>query len=303
MLKVVGIKFNEWSKVYSFDPNDIDLKERDKIIVETGEGLAFGTVKAVPREISGNESSDVFKKVVRKANEEDLMQIERNREKENTAFCLCQEKISEMGLQMKLVSAEYLFDGSKATFHFTAEERVDFRELVKELASRLHTRIELRQIGVRDEARIKGGIGPCGRILCCSSWIDNFAPVSVKMAKRQGLSLNPSNISGMCGRLMCCLAYEYQNYLDGTMQQSSRERVIAKEKAEKTAYSPAAPEQVRTKEMQSDEISKPESVKETEISKQETATPEKTTATGEKKKWKKRRSRYRGKKKTKGSNE
>ena len=210
MLNIVDVKFQEWGKAYLFDAHDIELKDREKVIVETEEGLDIATVRKRLVVADREAPPQPLKKVVRRANEEDLMQLERNHEKEATSRSYCQDKIADMGLLMKLVKVEYLFDGSKATFYFTADERVDFRELVKDLAGRFHTRIELRQIGVRDEARHKGGIGPCGRILCCSTWIDKFEPVSVKMAKKQGLALNPANISGMCGRLMCCLSYEHK---------------------------------------------------------------------------------------------
>ncbi len=222
MLKIVDVKFQEWGKMYSFDTQGLDLKEADKVIVETDGGLCFALVKKGPYECEDVSNSKGFKKVLRKATEEDLMQIERNKEKERDAYNKCQEFVKRMGLNMKLVNVEYLLDSSKAIFYFTADERVDFRELAKELAHQLHIRIEMRQIGVRDEAKKKGAIGPCGRLLCCSTWITNFEPVSVKMAKKQGLSLNPSNISGMCGRLMCCLSYEYQNYLDGVMDKPAK---------------------------------------------------------------------------------
>ena len=231
MSKIIGVKLQEWGKVFYYDAQQIELLNLDQIIIETDEGLGLGTVKLLHAEQIANQQSDRLKKVIRKANDEDLMQLERNKEKENTAFTYCRDKIKRFNLNMKLVNVDYLFDGSKATFYFTAEERVDFRELVKDLASYFHTRIELRQVGVRDEARIKGGIGPCGRRLCCSTWIDNFEPVSVKMAKVQKLSLNPANISGMCGRLMCCLAYEYQNYVSGEMKRAAAAK--AQEKEEK----------------------------------------------------------------------
>ena len=217
MLKVAGVKFKDWGKVYTFDTQGLELKKTDKVIVETEGGLCFGSVRMPPYEPKQNASERNLKKVVRIATEEDLMQMARNKEKETDAFILCRETIAKMKLDMKLVNVEYMFDGSKALFYFTAEERVDFRELVKNIAGQVHTRIEMRQIGVRDEAKKKGGIGPCGRILCCTTWIENFGPVSVKMAKVQGLSLNPANISGMCGRLMCCLAFEHKNYIDGIM--------------------------------------------------------------------------------------
>ena len=217
MLKIAGIKFKDWGKVYTFDTQGLELKKTDKVIVESEGGLCFGSVRMPPYEPEQNAPRRDLKKVIRIATDEDLMQLARNKEKETDAFILCRDTIAKMNLDMKLASVEYTFDGSKAMFYFTAEERVDFRELVKNLAGQVHTRIEMRQIGVRDEAKKKGGIGPCGRILCCTTWIDSFGPVSVKMAKVQGLSLNPSNISGMCGRLMCCLAFEHKNYIDGIM--------------------------------------------------------------------------------------
>lgn len=229
---ITGIKFDEWGKTYDFDSDGMELEISDKVVVETEEGLAFGTVRTAPSEQSHQKPGGNLKKVIRKVSEEDLMQQARNQEKANDAFKACYSRIEETALDMKLINVEYLFDGSKAIFYYSAEERVDFRELVKDLASKLHTRIEMRQIGVRDEAKRKGGIGPCGRMLCCTTWIDKFGPVSVKMAKVQGLALNPSNISGMCGRLMCCLSYEHQNYLDGTMAKYAA-AVRAKSKIEK----------------------------------------------------------------------
>ncbi len=230
---ITGIKFDEWGKTYNFDSDEMELEVSDKVVVETEEGLAFGTVRTAPSEQPHQKPGGNLKKVIRKVSEEDLMQQARNQEKANDAFKACYSRIEETGLDMKLINVEYLFDGSKAIFYYSAEERVDFRELVKDLASKLHTRIEMRQIGVRDEAKRKGGIGPCGRILCCTTWIDHFGPVSVKMAKVQGLSLNPNNISGMCGRLMCCLSYEHKNYVDGTMAKYA-EAVKAAAKIEKT---------------------------------------------------------------------
>lgn len=221
MAIIAGIKFEEWGKTYSFDAKNIELHVMDPVIVETERGLCFGRVKVESHEVPDADVRGELKTVIRKATEEDLMQLERNREKEKEALRYCREKIDETGLQMKLVGVEYLFDGSKAIFKFTSEGRIDFRELVRDLAAKFHTRIEMRQIGVRDEAKIKGGFGPCGRLLCCSTWIKEFEPVSVKMAKSQGLSLNPANISGMCGRLMCCLAFEYQNYIDGVIPRPS----------------------------------------------------------------------------------
>lgn len=228
MSSIVGVKLREWERVQQCNAQEIELKEKDLIILETDDGLGSGTVKILHRQETSEDVKKGLKKIIRKANDEDLMQLERNHEKENTAFSYCQGKIKVFRLNMKLVSTEYLFDGSKAIFYFTAEERVDFRALVKELAAHFHIRIELKQIGVRDEAKIKGGIGPCGRLLCCSEWINSFEPVSVKMAKVQNLSLNPTNISGMCGRLMCCLSFEYQNYVSGEMSRQKEVKEPAK---------------------------------------------------------------------------
>lgn len=219
MQKVAGVKFRNWSKIYTFANQDFDLKAKDPVIVETEAGFGFGRVVIANDTLKPGIDKENLKKIVRIATEEDLMQVERNREKEQEALNYCRDKIEALALPMKLVDVDYIFDGSKAVFRFNSENRVDFRALVKDLAGKFHTRIEMRQIGVRDQAKIKGGIGACGRMLCCSTWIKNFEPVSVKMAKKQGLSLNPSNISGMCGRLMCCLTYEYKNYVDGEMDE------------------------------------------------------------------------------------
>lgn len=213
--KVVVVSLDGLGSVYPLYPEKIELHRKDRIILEADSGLLLGTVKSIPADSALISSPSNEYRILRKATDEDLMQVERNVEKGNEAFKYCQETTNEMKLSMKLVNVNYLFDGSKIVFNFTADERVDFRELVKNLAGRFHRRVEMRQIGVRDEAKIKGGIGICGRVLCCSTWINRFDPVSVKMAKVQGLSLNPTNISGMCGRLMCCLSYEYQNYVDG----------------------------------------------------------------------------------------
>jgi len=302
MLNIVDVKFQEWGKTYSFDAQNMELKDREKVIVETEEGLNIATVRKRLADAKRKEPEKSLKKVLRRANEEDLMQLERNCEKEASSRNYCRDKIAEMGLQMKLVKVEYLFDGSKATFYFTADERVDFRELVKNLAARFHTRIELRQIGVRDEARTKGGIGPCGRLLCCSTWIDNFEPVSVKMAKKQGLALNPANISGMCGRLMCCLAYEYQNYVDGTMA-----KVAAKKAKEALSDAPKEEWQPKPRQPRPDkkrEERRPEGRKTQGKKEQPRDIPKSTEAKKEaspeeekRKKSGKRRRRFRGKKK------
>ncbi len=290
MQRVVGVKFQDWGKIYSFDPRDLDLKEMDRVIVESEEGLGFGTVKTISPAPPSEISAKGLKKVVRRATEEDLMQVARNREKETDAFRLCREKIEQKGLQMKLVNVEYLFDGSKAIFYFTAEERVDFRELVRELAGQLHTRIEMRQIGVRDEAKMKGWIGPCGRLLCCSTWIKSFEPVSIKMAKAQGLSLNPANISGMCGRLMCCLSFEYRNYVDGVIPPSS----CGGCNGQKEARPPRGENTIscRPSDMVSGQDSGKrdrETVKDASQSSEGKRTDEKQTSRKKKKRWKKKR--------------
>jgi len=212
MEKVVSVKFNENGRSYYFSPNSIDLAVGDTVIVETAAGLAIGTVSHKEKEVEENEIVSPLKKVIRKATEADLKKTEENKEKENKAFKICEEKIQKHSLEMKLVNVEYSFDATKITFFFTADGRVDFRELVKDLAASFHARIELRQIGVRDEARMLGGLGICGQPYCCKQFLDDFQPVSIKMAKEQGLSLNPTKISGSCGRLMCCLKYEQNSY-------------------------------------------------------------------------------------------
>lgn len=212
MIRVVSIKFRDAGKVYDFDAGDLELKKDDKLIVETERGRALGTVVLPPRETEQPAQGEDLKKVLRVATEEDLEMAERYRTREEEAFRFCQARIAERGMDMKLVHAEYLFDGSKIVFYFTAEGRVDFRDLVKDLAHYFHARIEMRQIGVRDEAKLVGGLGVCGRELCCCTFLRDFNPVSVKMAKEQGLALNPGKISGQCGRLLCCLGYEYETY-------------------------------------------------------------------------------------------
>lgn len=212
MVKVVGVKFKELGKAYYFDPGKHEPKVGDAVIVETSRGLEYGTVSIAIREVEESEIVSPLKEVVRIATTSDKEQVEKNKKKENEAFSICEEKIAAHKLDMKLVDVEYTFDANKILFYFTAEGRVDFRELVKDLASVFRTRIELRQIGIRDEAKMLGGIGICGRGLCCSTYLDGFHPVSIKMAKEQGLSLNPTKISGNCGRLMCCLKYEQNCY-------------------------------------------------------------------------------------------
>lgn len=214
MIQIVGVRFKKVCKIYDFDANDLGLKPNDRVVVETERGMGLGWV--VYGVVERDESSypEGLKKVIRKVTEGDLERLEFNKEIEAKAFQTCPDKIAKYNLPMKLVSVEYLFDASKAIFYFTSEERVDFRDLVKELAAEFHTRIEMRQIGVRDEAKMLGGIGPCGRTLCCASFLTDFEPVTVKTARSQNITLNPSRISGVCGRLMCCLTYEHEIYQD-----------------------------------------------------------------------------------------
>ena len=212
MIKVIGVRFRRAGKVYYFDPIDLDIAKGDHVIVETARGVEYGDVVMGPKEVEEDMVIQPLKPVLRVATEDDTKREERNREKEKEAFAICLEKIQKHGLEMKLIDAEYTFDNNKVLFYFTADGRVDFRELVKDLASVFKTRIELRQIGVRDETKILGGVGICGRVLCCHSYLSEFAPVSIKMAKEQNLSLNPSKISGTCGRLMCCLKNEEETY-------------------------------------------------------------------------------------------
>ena len=212
MTKVIGIRFRTAGKIYYFDPKDISLKKGDHVIVETARGVEYGTVVIPPSDMEDSKVMQPLKPVMRKATEGDDEKEKKNREKEKEAFKICKEKIVKHGLDMKLINAEYTFDNNKVLFYFTADGRVDFRELVKDLASVFKTRIELRQIGVRDETKILGGIGFCGRPLCCHTYLSDFAPVSIKMAKEQNLSLNPTKISGICGRLMCCLKNEEETY-------------------------------------------------------------------------------------------
>ena len=212
MTKIVGVRFRTAGKVYYFGPKNQELKVGDDVIVETARGVEMGKVAIGPQEVADDEVVQPLKNVQRIATEEDHKRVAKNKEKEKEALKICQEKIRKHNLEMKLVDAEYTFDNNKLLFYFTADGRIDFRELVKDLASVFRTRIELRQIGVRDETKIMGGIGICGRPLCCSSYLTDFVPVSIKMAKEQNLSLNPTKISGVCGRLMCCLKNEQETY-------------------------------------------------------------------------------------------
>ena len=213
MVTVVGIRFKKAGKIYYFDPVETGAKRDDFAIVETARGVEFGAVVIGPKSVSENEIVAPLKPVLRVATDEDIKTNDENIRKEEEALKICEEKVLKHELDMKLIDAEYTFDNNKVIFYFTADGRVDFRELVKDLASVFRTRIELRQIGVRDEAKMVNGIGPCGCGLCCANWLGDFAPVSIKMAKDQNLSLNPSKISGICGRLMCCLKYEHDVYV------------------------------------------------------------------------------------------
>ena len=212
MVTVVGVRFKKAGKIYYFNPSDLDIKKDDNVIVETARGIEFGECVIGPKEIKEEQIISPLKIVLRKADEVDIKKHEENISKEKEAFDVCTEKIEQHKLVMKLIDVEYTFDNNKVIFYFTADGRVDFRDLVKDLAAVFRTRIELRQIGVRDEAKMIGGLGPCGRPMCCSTFLGDFAPVSIKMAKEQNLSLNPTKISGICGRLMCCLNYEQETY-------------------------------------------------------------------------------------------
>lgn len=214
MVKVAGVRFKSAGKVYFFDPGEFNVEINDPVIVETARGLEFGTVTMGITDIKEGDVVQPLKKIVRMATDEDIRRHNENETKKAKAMAQCQEKVDKHGLEMKLIDVEYTFDNNKIIFYFTADGRVDFRELVKDLASVFKMRIELRQIGVRDEAKMLGGIGSCGRSLCCNSWLADFEPVSIKMAKVQNLSLNPTKISGICGRLMCCLKYENDVYTE-----------------------------------------------------------------------------------------
>lgn len=209
---VVGVRFKKAGKVYYFDPNQFDISENEFVIVETVRGIEYGKVVITKKQVDENDVVLPLKKVIRIANENDRTIVEENKHAAKEVYQVCQQKVGEHKLDMKLVDVEYTFDRNKIIFYFTADGRIDFRELVKDLAAIFRTRIELRQIGVRDEAKMLGGIGPCGRMLCCSTFLGDFEPVSIKMAKDQNLSLNPAKISGLCGRLMCCLKYENDEY-------------------------------------------------------------------------------------------
>ncbi len=233
MERYAGVSIRGSRKTYFFAVGALHLEMGDMVVVETERGINIGKVvilptSELPRNFKGDRKN--VRKVLRKARDDDFQRLENNRQKEKEAFAVCERLIAEQGLKMKLVRVEYLHDGSKAIFYFTAENRVDFRELVKKLAHQLHIRIEMRQIGIRDSAGMIGGVGVCGRELCCASFLSGFEPVTVKMAKEQGLALNPVKISGLCGRLMCCLGFEYQNYLE---MKKNRRRPAKKNRAGK----------------------------------------------------------------------
>lgn len=209
---MIGVRFRTAGKIYFFAPGKFEIKQGSHVIVETARGIEYGRVVSGPKEVKDEDVVQPLKSVIRLATDQDRKVVEKNKQKEKDAFKICQEKIRKHGLEMKLVDVEYTFDGNKILFYFTADGRIDFRELVKDLAAVFRTRIELRQIGVRDETKIKGGIGICGRPLCCSTYLTEFSAVSIKMAKEQNLSLNPTKISGVCGRLMCCLTNEEETY-------------------------------------------------------------------------------------------
>lgn len=214
MAQVIGVRFKDVGKIYYFDPDGISLSMGESVIVETARGIECGEVAMEERTLTDDEIVHPLKKIMRKADQDDLKKVDKNKEKEKEAFEICLKKIQDHKLEMKLVDVEYTFDNNKILFYFTADGRVDFRELVKDLAAVFRTRIELRQIGVRDEAKMLGGLGICGKPFCCSTFLGEFQPVSIKMAKEQGLSLNPTKISGTCGRLMCCLKFEQEAYSD-----------------------------------------------------------------------------------------
>ena len=232
MVTIVGVRFKKAGKIYYFLPGDEALTIDDGVIVETARGVEYGTVVIGPKEVSKDNLVMPVKQVMRKATLKDLQQLEKNEEREEKAYAICLEKIAKRRLPMKLINVEYTFDMNKIVFFFTADGRIDFRELVKDLATVFRTRIELRQVGVRDEAKVLNGIGACGRPLCCSNFLGDFSPVSIRMAKDQNLSLNPTKISGVCGRLMCCLNYEDDLYKKGGDLYVKKDRNISAQDVE-----------------------------------------------------------------------
>ena len=248
MRKVVGIRFKKAGKIYYFSPEDLDLSVDCGVIVETARGMEYGKVVIGPREVEEDVVIQPLKPVLRKATEKDERQIEKNRAREKEAFQICLDKIAKHGLEMKLINVDYTFDMSKVIFFFTAEGRIDFRELVKDLAAVFRTRIELRQVGVRDEAKVINSIGCCGRPLCCATFLGDFEPVSIRMAKDQGLALNPTKISGVCGRLMCCLKYENDLYTSGELRRCSTTSGECPSKKENDTAPPGIGKTVMTEE-------------------------------------------------------
>jgi cell fate regulator YaaT (PSP1 superfamily) len=230
MIRITGIRFRGGGKVYFFDAGELELPLMEKVIVETERGISVGTVAIVPRHQEEPPSDTLLKPILRVAGNDDHEKLKQNREKEIEAKGFCQRCIEKHNLDMRLVDVEHLFDGSKIIFYFTADERIDFRALVRDLAAKFHTRIEMRQIGVRNKARLVGGIGSCGRELCCCTFLTSFEPVSVKMAKDQNVSLNPAKISGVCGRLMCCFKYEYDTYLTMKRDMPKIGKIVSSEK-------------------------------------------------------------------------
>ena len=226
MTEIIGVRFKSGKKQYYFDPKGVQVSEGQGVIVETASGTAYGLCVQGNTMVEDSEVIQPLRALIRIATEKDLAVVERNKAKEKECFAICQEKILQHGLDMKLVDVEYSFEGNKILFLFTSEGRVDFRALVKDLASKFHTRIELRQIGVRDEAKMLGGLGICGKPFCCSTFLEDFHPVSIKMAKVQNLSLNPTKISGTCGRLMCCLKYEQEAYEDAVKRLPKEESFV-----------------------------------------------------------------------------
>lgn len=226
MIEVIGVRFKKAGKIYYFDPGDEEATTEDYVIVETARGVEFGKVELTHKTVDEEDVVLPLKRVIRIADDEDKQMVLENQDLAETAFHICTEKIAAHGLEMSLVEVEYTFDRNKIIFYFTADGRIDFRNLVKDLAAEFKTRIELRQIGVRDEAKMLGGIGPCGRMLCCSTFLGDFEPVSIKMAKDQNLSLNPAKISGLCGRLMCCLKYENDQYEEAKREMPDIGKVI-----------------------------------------------------------------------------
>ncbi len=222
MPRVVGIRFKKNCKIYDFNAREFLLEKGDKVIVETERGMGIGWVLYGPEEKDKKKIKFKLKNVIRKASKRDILREEQNTDWQNNALNVCTEKIEKFGLVMKLISVDYLFDGSKAIFYFTADGRIDFRDLVKDLASAFHTRIEMRQVGVRDEAKIIGGIGPCGREFCCHTFLADFEPITIKMAKEQKISVNPAKLSGVCGRLMCCLIFEHANCCNNDQNNQSK---------------------------------------------------------------------------------